>query len=539
MGKKAKATCRVCGCTDTKGREIGGGVTVYCQSGEDICINCEFKEQEVAREAVEITSMESHDDLLPEFIRIPIGSIIVSESIREQYDPDAMTELVESVKIHGILEPLLVNQCVVDVNADHEQYHLISGSRRLKAAFEVGLEMVPCMVYYGLDWTSVSEKMIIENLIRSDLNAVEEAKACRDLIDRTGMSVSELAGRLGKSQPYLSNRLRLLQGPEELRNMIISREITPSHALLLLPFTPYKAWPDMLAFFQRRNGDMIYRNEHPIPRSQMDSLFDDFLIWSGGRTKTKYFMQRPSYGGCKECDKLITIGQIPYCFDVSCYKAKAKAVKETKKAVEKAEKADLFVFPGKTTWQYDRCPVDPKVSPCAECDKRGLEGNVYTCADKSCYDKLGADNLAKIRYESKQMEDRLFTDAATLVKALDLDKSFNILIDDCMRNVYSGDYYDDVCIRLFGSKLKAEDLTREQKVRVISFYRFAYSFRSGSYGQREVKQFNDFAKRYGMDVTLVLSKKEKNLKKAEKKAKAEAEASADAVSDLADIEEDE
>lgn len=163
---------------------------------------------------------------------ILIRSIANGPNVRDVVHDDAMKALVESVRQCGVLEPLIVNHIHVDVE---DVYVLIAGARRLFAAKEVGLETVRCVVFEDLSSSELLTVMLTENLLRLDLNPVEEANGFYRVL-KTGVTQEALASRLGCSQEYISNRLRLLEAPEDLLSEIISCEITPSHVLELFSY---------------------------------------------------------------------------------------------------------------------------------------------------------------------------------------------------------------------------------------------------------------------------------------------------------------
>ena len=135
--------------------------------------------------------------------------------------------LVQSIQEKGLLQPIVVRPV-------KEGFEVIAGNRRLRACKTLGLKKVPCYVV-GLDDKQAYEVSLIENLQRNALNPIEEAKAYRKYVDEYGFGgTSELARRIGKSEPYVSKRLGLLDLPEEVKERIIRRRIAPSLAEELL-----------------------------------------------------------------------------------------------------------------------------------------------------------------------------------------------------------------------------------------------------------------------------------------------------------------
>ena len=145
---------------------------------------------------------------------------------RRHFDPAEVASLAESIKHHGILQPIIVR-------AAGDRYQIIAGERRLRASIEAQIHDIPARVMV-LDDRKVSELAMVENLQREDLNAIEKATAFRDYLHRYGGTQEELAGRLGLDRSTLSNLIRLLELPEEVRSAVLSKSITQGHARALL-----------------------------------------------------------------------------------------------------------------------------------------------------------------------------------------------------------------------------------------------------------------------------------------------------------------
>ena len=147
---------------------------------------------------------------------------------RRRFESEDMLSLADSIKENGVLQPLLIRRIN---NSDY--FEVIAGERRLRASILAGLEKVPCIeVDCGYEESAVFS--ILENIQRCDLSFFEEAAAIGQLIDHFGMTQSECAKRLGKSQSALSNKLRLLKLPVDVRYFIEKEGLTERHARALL-----------------------------------------------------------------------------------------------------------------------------------------------------------------------------------------------------------------------------------------------------------------------------------------------------------------
>jgi ParB family chromosome partitioning protein len=146
---------------------------------------------------------------------------------RRRFEPEATTGLADSIRHEGMLVPVVVRPRVGG------GYELIAGERRWRAAKEAGLETVPALVRVADDRQSLL-LALVENVAREQLSAVEEARAYAVLVDEFDLSLGELAERVGRSKPSVSNRLRLLELPDEVLWMLVRGELTEGHARAVL-----------------------------------------------------------------------------------------------------------------------------------------------------------------------------------------------------------------------------------------------------------------------------------------------------------------
>jgi len=145
---------------------------------------------------------------------------------RQDFDQTALNELVDSIRQHGVLQPLLVRRV-------GDGYQLIAGERRLISAKKAGLTQVPCRVLNLTD-QQVSEVALEENLKRQDLNVLEKAQAFQDYLKRFGCTIEDLARRLSFERSTVSNMLRLLELPEPVKVDLRSDKISAGHARAIL-----------------------------------------------------------------------------------------------------------------------------------------------------------------------------------------------------------------------------------------------------------------------------------------------------------------
>ncbi len=169
-----------------------------------------------------------------QFKLAPVASITPGPfQPRINFDKDRLAELTRAIQSQGIIEPLIVRRIGDASDIDGPRYELIAGERRLRAARAAGLEAVPVVVR-ELDDRSALEMSLVENIVREDLNAVEEGLAFFRLADHFGLTQDEIALRVGKSRPYVTNSIRLLELPQPILNMIAMRQLTAGQARPLL-----------------------------------------------------------------------------------------------------------------------------------------------------------------------------------------------------------------------------------------------------------------------------------------------------------------
>jgi ParB family chromosome partitioning protein len=174
---------------------------------------------------------------------VPIGSIKPNpRQPRVNFDEDTMSSLAASIKELGILQPVLVRQVGGEAADDFE---LIAGERRWRAARRAGLQTIPVLVQTS-DETRSLEQALVENLHRQDLNVLEEAAAYQQLIEEFGYTHDQVATRVGKSRTAVTNILRLLQLPAGVQRLLSEGQITPGHARALLG-TPDRGYQEALA----------------------------------------------------------------------------------------------------------------------------------------------------------------------------------------------------------------------------------------------------------------------------------------------------
>lgn len=173
---------------------------------------------------------------------------------RREFDPEALSELAESIRTHGILQPLAVRRVAGD------RYQIIAGERRWRAAREAGVEKIPVYLVDADDRT-VMELALVENLQRQDLNPIEEAEGYRTLMDDFSLTQDDVAKRVGKSRPAIANALRLLSLSPNVRDLVASGALSVGHAKALLALTDAEQ--------QKRTAELVLEKGYSVRQTEL------------------------------------------------------------------------------------------------------------------------------------------------------------------------------------------------------------------------------------------------------------------------------
>ena len=177
---------------------------------------------------------------------------------RTQLDEQTLRELADSIREHGVIQPLIVTR------SGEDQYTLIAGERRWRAAQLAGLEAVPVVVK-DVAPQQMLEMALVENVQRSDLNALEEAAAYKHLSDEFGLTQDQIAQRVGKSRVAVANTMRLLKLPEAIKARLADGLITEGHARALLTVTDAAVQQRLLSQIVK-NGLSVRQTEELVRR---------------------------------------------------------------------------------------------------------------------------------------------------------------------------------------------------------------------------------------------------------------------------------
>ncbi len=209
--------------------------------------------------------------LLPTSEEVPSGGLIEApvraivpnpHQPRMQFDEQTLRELADSIREHGLIQPLIVKR------TGEDQYTLIAGERRWRAALLAGLETVPAVVK-DVAPQQMLEMALVENVQRADLNALEEAQAYKHLSEEFGLTQDQIAQRVGKSRVAVANTLRLLKLPEAIKARLADGLITEGHARALLTITDAAVQQRLLSQIVK-NGLSVRQTEELVRRLTED-----------------------------------------------------------------------------------------------------------------------------------------------------------------------------------------------------------------------------------------------------------------------------
>ena len=172
--------------------------------------------------------------------KISLDKLVVNPfQPRKTFDDEKIGELAQSIKEHGIIQPIVVRK-------KGKKFEIVVGERRYRAAKLANLEEVPAIIREMTE-EQMMEVAILENLQREDLTPIEEAEAYQSLIEKLNFTQEELAKRLGKSRPYITNHMRLLQLPDEVRELVNNGKLSMGHGRTLLGLKNKRRIPEVAA----------------------------------------------------------------------------------------------------------------------------------------------------------------------------------------------------------------------------------------------------------------------------------------------------
>ena len=336
---------------------------------------------------------------------------------RKQMGDESLAELAESIKQHGVLEPLVVRPC------DGDRYEIIAGERRWRAAQIAGLETVPVRVLEGIDDVLAVELALVENLCRQDINPIEEAEGYQALRD-WGHKVTQIAGKVGRSQEAVSNTLRLLKLPETAREHMREGRLSASHGKALVSYVDY---PKLLEYKMAQAVDdgatakqLEKIESYMTPRGIVDRVYAGLL-------------PDEALKECAECPHRRHVDSCCWlCLNPECLNAKQQA-EVGRQAAEVIERLNLPAgeklprLEDLPKSSYKRFDLDGTPKGCkADCDKRGAALDYggaprVICTQPRCYNKLKREQNARAKAPTTERVEKMLAKALDRLEDVKLD----------------------------------------------------------------------------------------------------------------------
>jgi len=220
---------------------------------------------------------------------------------RREFDPQALEELAESIRTHGVLQPILVRPV-------GDSYEIVAGERRWRAARMAGLTVIPALVR-ELDDRQMAEMALVENLQREDLNPIEEAQGYADLMAHYDYTQEQVSKIVGKSRPAVANAARLLTLPDSVKEKVRSGNISAGHARALLGFDSEEKMLQAAEEIEKgnltvRQAEKMAQKKETAPRGvmQREKLFVEMEAALGEALGRKIRIKKTAQGGKMEIE---------------------------------------------------------------------------------------------------------------------------------------------------------------------------------------------------------------------------------------------
>lgn len=349
---------------------------------------------------------------------LPIARIRASTfNPRRNFDPEQLQELADSIREHGLLEPIVVRVIPGKVSSDTYFYEVVAGERRFRACTMLGMKSIPVRIHPALDDAAALKISIIENVQRVDLDPLEEAAGYRALAG-LGMKQREIAESVNRSQPAVANAMRLLDLPESVQQRIREGALSASHGIALASFKANSHVQEALAEEAAREKWPTKKLEGYFGDVQSYHLPDSlkqfvYTLGDGGRCLWDW--KAECKGSCPhDAFRASDRDWIGWCLCPACYEQKTRAAKRATEEAVEAKLAEAGIagttmlkcrdlgYDGTDYHEFGRV-TKPPVGCEADCPKRvkalsRYDQVVEICSDAKCWRKLG---MAATRAESK------------------------------------------------------------------------------------------------------------------------------------------
>ena len=362
---------------------------------------------------------------------LPLGEIEPSpDNPRRRFDEEALKELAESIKEHGLLQPIIVQPMARASWGALPRYIIIAGERRWRACRLAGLSEIPAIVREDLENDEAAKLRLIENLQRVDLDPLEEAMGYELLNRVVGLKQREIAEAVNRSQSAVANRMRLLKLPDPVKEQLRTGALSPAHGVAIVRFEKYPKIMERIAEISIERQARAKELESGLP-FQWDLQKAGLCDCLGHYDVPKGFDPEACRSACPTGDYRAPGQGSSYgsCLNPKCYKAKVAAAKKTEaervtRAVEKMattsatqaeELPPLSALPYDSYKRMDgagnEAPPECRAKTEAGCEHARYgacwDGKpVRICTDPKCWEKLEKAGKAKATREKNQEADR-------------------------------------------------------------------------------------------------------------------------------------
>lgn len=434
----------------------------------------------MARKKVE---NESKTNALPVTETVAIGSIPLDRidlglNVRSIFDDDSMKELIDSVKLHGVLEPVLV----CEDGEKEGRYVLLAGERRYRAAEAAELGSIPSRIMPALSDQQKIEIMLTENLSRKDLLPLEEAEGFRRLMD-IGVKQKDICERLNRSQSYVSNRVRLLNLPDAIRQKVTDGTISPAHGIAVLAFENEPVFEEFCSH--------LSENKH-LPEMNVDSIEGAFIRFIREHGNDHYHFIYELHSSivndkCQNC----SMNFHSFCKDSECWR-QCKETTDQLRSSSSSERSDLWTI---------REPL--RAVHCSGCPSLVEEDGRIACPDRECLKRKTDAANKYVVSKKKESLDSLYNSISEIIYKNVFDSEldvFNVIADKVVPDLFSGDL-----VKYFQKKIRAEKGFPSQVIVsfVTSYIIMAAAGRwSTDVSNIKLKDLEIFLKKYSIEIPL-------------------------------------
>lgn len=336
---------------------------------------------------------------------------------RKDFDQEELQGLADSIKAEGLHDPIIVRRKPGPEFGG--RYQLVDGERRERAHRLLGYTTIRAIVE-DMDDKRVRRLMLISTLQRADLKPMEIAEALQAMLaEDKDLTQEQLGKQLGKGQAWVSNHLRLLRAPDDLQKLLISGEITPRHAQVLLPFAGYPVYQEAMKALKREDGVTVDRLSLIVKGIiANDYSGERVLNFDDPGFRHKEYLPFMDQSGCKVCEdaKEIEFGKRKnrVCLNPGCFLAKLSKAKERKNQQAAQDKKDMMADTKKAVNldllsydEFDRmkyAKFDTAAAGCPTCNSRRTTATgEEICTDPSCF---RTKNIVEANAEKKVEEDK-------------------------------------------------------------------------------------------------------------------------------------